>query len=199
MSNIKILLDNGHGVDTKGKQSPDGRLKEYAYSRDLARRLENALRAEGFEVERIVTEDKDISLRERCRRANAIDAETDTPIILISLHCDAKGYGDKWYDARGWSARISKNASRRSKLLARCLINAAEEAGMKVRRWSPGEPYWPQNLAICRDTHCPAVLTENLFQDNRADVDYLLSEEGRDALTRLHVEGIKKYVKEEGL
>nr|DAT77576.1 MAG TPA: MurNAc-LAA [Caudoviricetes sp.] len=29
---------------------------------------------------------------------------------------------------------------------------------------------------MCRDTKCPAVLTENLFQDNKEDVEFLLSE-----------------------
>ena len=30
---MKILIDNGHGIDTKGKRSPDGRLLEYAQNR----------------------------------------------------------------------------------------------------------------------------------------------------------------------
>ena len=30
------LLDNGHGIDTKGKRSPDGLILEYAYTRELA-------------------------------------------------------------------------------------------------------------------------------------------------------------------
>ena len=34
---VKILIDNGHGVNTKGKQSPDGRLREYAFAREIAR------------------------------------------------------------------------------------------------------------------------------------------------------------------
>ncbi len=33
---MKILIDNGHGIDTKGKRSPDGRLLEYAQDRLLA-------------------------------------------------------------------------------------------------------------------------------------------------------------------
>ena len=33
---MKILIDNGHGIDTKGKRSPDGRLLEYAQNRLLA-------------------------------------------------------------------------------------------------------------------------------------------------------------------
>ena len=30
------LLDNGHGIDTKGKRSPDGLILEYSYTRELA-------------------------------------------------------------------------------------------------------------------------------------------------------------------
>ena len=48
--------------------------------------------------------------------------------------------------------------------------------------------------AICRETLCPAVLTENLFQDNRQDVDYLLSPAGKAAIVQLHFDGITKYL-----
>ena len=41
---------------------------------------------------------------------------------------------------------------------------------------------------------CPAVLTENLFQDNKEDVEFLLSEKGKEAITKIHVEGIKNYL-----
>ena len=33
---MKILIDNGHGVDTAGKRSPDGSLREYKYTREIA-------------------------------------------------------------------------------------------------------------------------------------------------------------------
>jgi N-acetylmuramoyl-L-alanine amidase len=47
---------------------------------------------------------------------------------------------------------------------------------------------------MCRDTQCPAVLTENLFQDNRADVTFLFSQAGRNAIVQAHVDGIIKYM-----
>ena len=193
---MKILIDNGHGVDTAGKRSPDGRLREYEYAREIALRLEKELKARGYDAERIVTEESDIPLSERVKRANRIYADTGKKAILVSIHCNAAGADGKWHDARGWGAYISQNASKNSKALACCLIDAAGEKGLKVRRYSPDEPYWTQSLAICRDTNCPAVLTENLFQDNKADVDYLLSEEGKSAITALHVNGIIKYIEQ---
>ncbi len=58
----------------------------------------------------------------------------------------------------------------------------------------PSQKYWTAGFAILRNTACPAVLTENLFQDNRADVDYLLSPQGREAIISLHVTGLINYV-----
>ena len=33
---IKVLVDNGHGVETPGKRSPEGRLRECKYAREIA-------------------------------------------------------------------------------------------------------------------------------------------------------------------
>ena len=70
-STMKILIDNGHGIQTKGKRSPDGKLLEYAYTRDLARQIVKILKSRGCDAEPLVLEDDDISLSERVRRVNA--------------------------------------------------------------------------------------------------------------------------------
>ena len=95
---MKILIDNGHGSNTPGKCSPDGRLKEYAYAREIAVRLEAELRKQGVDAERIVKEEIDVPLSERCRRANEYKSG-DT--ILVSIHCNAAGNGSAWMQARG--------------------------------------------------------------------------------------------------
>lgn len=192
---MKILIDNGHGVDTAGKRSPDGSLREYKYAREIAGRIVSELRKQGFDAERIVTEENDISLRERCQRVNAICNRLGTKnVILVSVHCNAAGNGSQWMNARGWSAHVSLNASTQSKAFARSLIKVAENEGLKVRKYAHQVPYWEQNLAICRDTNCPAVLTENLFQDNKEDVAFLLSEAGKETIVSLHVKGIINYL-----
>jgi N-acetylmuramoyl-L-alanine amidase len=58
----------------------------------------------------------------------------------------------------------------------------------------PYTKYWTANFTITSDTSCPAVLTENLFQDNKEEVQYLLSEEGKRNIVELHFEAIKKYI-----
>lgn len=192
---MKVLIDNGHGVDTAGKRSPDGSLREYKYTREIAARVVAELKKQGCDAEQLVPEEDDISLRERCRRVNEIcSSEGARNVLLVSVHCNAAGDGSGWMTARGWSAHVSLNAGAQSKKLARALVASAEEEGLKVRRYSPQEPYWAQNLAICRDTACAAVLTENLFMDNRDDLAMLNSTEGMEAVVALHVRGIVDYI-----
>ena len=33
MSKVKVLIDNGHGEETPGKRSPDGKFREYIWTR----------------------------------------------------------------------------------------------------------------------------------------------------------------------
>lgn len=189
-----VLLDNGHGVNTPGKCSPDGKLREYAYTREIVQMIHTSLKELGIKSYILTPEDTDIPLKERVSRANKLYKDNDKQAILISVHCNAAGADGKWHSAKGWSVFLSKNASNNSKKLADCLAQEAESKNLKVRYSIPGQSYWVQSLAICRDTACPAVLTENLFQDNKEDVAFLLSDEGKQQITNIHVNGIKKYL-----
>ncbi|RGM45633.1 MULTISPECIES: N-acetylmuramoyl-L-alanine amidase [Bacteroides] len=190
---MKVLIDNGHGSNTPGKCSPDGRLREYAYTREIAERLVMELRKNGIDAERIVKEEIDVPLAERCRRVNEYKA---SEAILVSIHCNAAGNGSDWMSARGWEAWTSVGKTKADKL-ATCLYEDAEHClpGMKMRKdMADGDPDRESQFYILRHTNCPAVLTENLFQDNREDVEFLLSEEGKRAIVSLHVWGTMKYL-----
>lgn len=192
---MKILIDNGHGEDTAGKCSPDGRLKEYKYCREIAQRVSRELTLRGADVILLTPETEDTPLRERVRRANAWARKLGAGnVVLVSIHNNAAGADSKWHGARGFSVFVSKNASARSKKLAQIFTEKAAGMGLMGNRSVPREKYWVQSLAMTRDTVCPAVLTENLFQDNKEDADYLLSEEGKRAITALHVESIAEYI-----
>lgn len=190
-----VLIDNGHGANTPGKCSPDKQIREYKYAREIASLLEEQLRNRGITAIRIVTEENDVPLSTRVSRINTICREfSPSNCCVVSIHLDAAGSDNKWHNARGFSVRIAKNASNRSKKLARFLYEQAEALNLKGNRSVPPEKYWAQNLAICRDTNCAAVLTENLFQDNKEDVAFLLSKEGKDAIVQLHLKGLLNYI-----
>lgn len=192
---MKILIDNGHG-ETRGNGSPDGRLKEWKYCREIAEAVRLELISKGYQAQRIVEEKEDISLAKRCRRVNNIcDKSGANNVLLVSIHNDAAGSGRTWRDARGFSVYVYTNGSHKSRLLAQHLYKAAEKRGLHGNRSVPDNRYWEANFYILKNTACPAVLTENLFQDNKDDVNYLLSEEGRKAIVDLHVEGIINYIR----
>ena len=68
---MKILIDNGHGQNTPGKRSPDGRFLEFKFNREIAAGIVADLRDKGYDAELLVEEDDDVPLAQRCRRANA--------------------------------------------------------------------------------------------------------------------------------
>lgn len=194
---MKILIDNGHGQETQGKRSPDGLFREYSWTREIATRIENELRKRGYDVQRIVPETSDVPLQERTRRVNEICGRIGKEnVIFISIHVNAAGNGS-WMNARGWSAYTSKGETKSDKL-ATYLYEAAEVAlheSVKIRKdMSDGDPDWEENFWVLRKTACPAVLTENLFMDNKEDLDILNSESGKQAIVELHVNGIINYI-----
>ena len=67
---MKIFIDNGHGLMTAGKRSPDGQFREAFYNREIAKRVVADLVDRGYDAELLVPEDDDISLAERVRRVN---------------------------------------------------------------------------------------------------------------------------------
>lgn len=213
---MKILIINGHGSDTLGKHSPDKSLREYKWAREIASRIVADLKARGYDAERIVTEDTDISLKERCRRVNAFcDKLGKQNVILISIHCNAAGADGKWKTAGGWSAYTSPGQTK-ADILATSLYDAAavhlapyiqqfpinkslgkyDSKQRPIRTdYSDGDPDYEARFYILMHTKCPAVLTESLFQDNKADVEFLNSEDGKKRITALHVDGIINYLK----
>lgn len=191
----KVLIENGHGTNTPGKRSPDNRVIEGRYAREIARRVALELEERGVPYALICPEDEDTPLRTRVYRANTLNSQYRDGTILVSLHSNAAGSDGKWHNANGMSAHVSLNASANSKKLARCLISAFEQGGMKVRKYNgDAQPFWPQNLCICRETNCPAVLIEMFFHDNKEDVDFATSPKGESAIVNAIVKGIMDFV-----
>ena len=54
---MKILIDNGHGVNTPGKRSPDGVFREYKYTREIAAVVVQHLQCRGFDADLVTPEE----------------------------------------------------------------------------------------------------------------------------------------------
>lgn len=194
----KILLVPAHHKTTPGKRSPDERILEYAYSRELIEDIIERLKGMGYDAINPIPEtEKELSLGEQCRIVNKIYDECSGDCFCITPHLNAAGNGSKWMNARGWSAFIYRGAGEKTKELARSLTKAAENEGLKIRYEYPEVPYWTSGFYICKNTKPSTVLTENLFQDNLDDVEFLLSPQGKEAIVNLHVAGILEYLNKE--
>ncbi len=194
---IYLLLDAGHGDPpiTGGKCSPDKRILEYYWARDMVERIAKKAKAKGITPIIITPETKDIPLNTRTKRVNDLCRKYGTKnCVLISIHINAAP-GTGWNDnASGFSAFVAPNASTNSKTLARILWEHADRAKLRGNRSVPSCKYWVGNFAIVRDTSCPAVLTENLFMTNHSEVDYLLSEAGKETIAHLHIDSVMEYI-----
>ena len=201
-----ILLDNGHASSTPGKRSPkvegEEQFYEYEFTRDIVRRIAEKLDKLGIKYEIIVPEvDEDIPLSKRAERANAFCLQYGkSNCIFISVHANAAGNGSQWMNARGWSCYTSVGETKSDKYAEIFMKKAADvltPLGQKVRRYSSNKYSWEENFTVLVKTVCPALLTENLFYDNKADLAFLRTEEGREAIAQIHVNAILEI--EEGL
>ena len=204
-----ILIDNGHGLMTPGKRSPDGQFREAFYTREIARRIVADLTDRGFTAQLLVPEEDDIPLSERARRVNAacisqqssparpgISPTGHPNVILISIHVNAAGNGTKWLNATGWSCYTSKGQTT-SDRIAECFYEAAKKnfPDRRIRiDYSDNDPDWEENFYILRHSLCPAILTENFFMDNHSDLEYLQSRTGKQAIIDTHVEAVTEYL-----
>jgi len=209
--NVLVILDNGHGDNTPGKRSPwsvckvppELPFREYKWCRDMVQLLNTQLQEDGYETLVLVPEEWDVTLAERVRRINTAckDAKArGVHPIMISVHNNAAGSGSEWKKAYGWSAWTTKGQNNSDKL-ATCLFNAAEAIlkplGQKTRKdMSDGDPDYEAGFYIINGAACPAVLTENMFQDCVDEVRFLISDEGMQACVDIHHQGITEFVRQ---
>lgn len=189
-----ILVDNGHGEETPGKRSPDGSFRENAWTREVACMVCDMLQAEGYDARLLVPEVRDVSLAERCRRANRYDKRKS---ILVSVHVNAAGSDGRWRNARGWRIFTTRGVTE-ADTLAEHIWKAAKatfKAPLTVGSYSsqPLGHDWENDFYIIKKSYMPAVLVENFFQDNKEDVAYLKTDAAKAACAEVIVQGIKDY------
>ncbi|MCF6095050.1 N-acetylmuramoyl-L-alanine amidase [Microaerobacter geothermalis] len=178
------VLDRGHGVDTPGKRSPDGSLREWEFNHDVRKRLAAYLDINQIPYIFTVTDEKDMSLRERTNIENKL-AEMGYQTCFLSIHANAFGSGE-WNDARGIET-YSYPKARESKSMSKIFLNyLIKETGLLDRGAKEAD------FHVLRETKGNAVLTENGFMTNREEAELLKSDEFREKVARAHARAICK-------
>lgn len=211
-----IILGTAHLGTTPGKCSPDGKFREAVYSREIVRAVEKELTAKGFNVlidylpleppatvkSSSAKTEQNRELYMRSGYVNGVCVRFGAANCLyVSIHVNAAGADGQWHGARGWSVYTSPGRTKGDHL-ADCLWRCADVLFPKDHKnamradWSDGDPDYEAKFHVLTQTKCAAALTENFFQDNKEDVAYMLSDEGRQAIVDVHVQGIINYIYE---
>lgn len=218
-----ILIDNGHGLDTLGKCSPDASLgkihspyffREFSWNRKCAQGIVDVLTAEGYTAFLLVKEEKDVALKERTERIKAYCRQYGTEnVIVVSIHVNAAAGDQKWHNARGLSIYTSPGVTK-SDQLATCIYDAAVAELMErtyghpyamtfgdkqkpIRcDWTDGDADYEANFWMLTKHPAVSVLVEHMFMDNKEDVQWLLSDEGLGSCIQFDVQGIENYIKD---
>lgn len=181
----KVVLDPGHGVETAGKRSPDGKYLEHEFNLDMARRLKEQLERHGVEVTLTRSDEHDVELADRVKLSNDI-----APDLFVSLHSNASGESG-WTDPDGYGIYTSSAGDTAGRnIAARAILARAEEAGLKL--WDDG--LFHERHYVLRNTVAPAVLIEHGFHTNINEVQLLKTDVYRDLLARVDAKGILDYL-----
>ena len=192
---MRIILDAAHGIEVPGKRSPDGKFREYKWSREIISLISGKLKEKNIDFALTVTDDYEPGLRERVRRTNNLAALAGNDAMFISFHNNAAGDGSSWMNARGfsiWTSRGQTKSDDYASIIFKEFQSTFPE--IKVRSdYSDGDPDYESNFAVlmCR---IPAVLLEVLFQDNKEDVEILQSDEFKEKFSDSIVTAFEKIM-----
>ena len=183
MATKKIALDPGHGLNTAGKQTPDG-IKEWTLNDKVRDRIVANLK--DYDVEFVHTDndegktDESLSARVNKYLKACVD-------VLVSLHHNA--YTGKWNKATGIEVWVDRNATDEDLALAKLIHDKmVKYTGLK------GRGVKREDFTVINQNKIPAVLVEGGFMDGTEDYKVITSSEGQAAYARAVSESLIEYL-----
>jgi N-acetylmuramoyl-L-alanine amidase len=183
-----FILDPGHGIDIKGKRSPEipPGFCEWKFVREIADEIILRYDNRKWQVKSVLDyqENKELSmkLKMRCWHANhlafnferAVSAQYNKPrVYFVSIHTNAAG-NNGWYDVHGCKGFISVHSSDKSKVIAEKLTdNLSAVAGIRNNGTAR------KNFYVLKHTICPAVLIETLFHTSKKDCEIAINDKDK--------------------
>jgi N-acetylmuramoyl-L-alanine amidase len=187
-----VIIDCGHGSLTRGKQSPDGSLREFDNNRLITIALSKLLNRQGYKhfvllrqwLNPTIKVVDDISLGTRQHIANSfIHLANPADYLLLSIHSNANSMGN-WQPARGigtWLNTQRKDlanvASVFSQQIALSTGIPLHGTGVHYADFAMNRPY-----SINKTTNrasgilCDSMILEVGFHDNRQDIAIMKQE-----------------------
>lgn len=174
----KIVIDPGHGGESPGAIGASG-VKEKTINYQLASRVYQQLKKEGFQVILTRGQGRDLSLSQRSELANSWPSD-----LFVSIHADYNY--NSWI--KGTTTYAHWNASKDNWALAWYvqdeIVNrtGTNSKGLKAA-----------NFAVLRESNVPSILVETAFLSNPRQEYLLTTPSFQQKVAGGVVAGIKRY------
>lgn len=173
---VRIVLDAGHGGKDSG--AVGNGLREKDLTLNIVKKIGNLLAEyEGVEVHYTRTDDRFLELSERAAIANKLKAD-----YFISVHINAGG--GTGFESYIYNGQVSAATVAYQNVIHQEIMKAIGNVKDRGKKRA--------NYAVLRETHMPAILTENLFIDNANDAAKLKSDQFLQQVAYGHVVGLEK-------
>lgn len=181
---IRIGLDAGHGLLTRGKETLN-KIKEWTLNDRVCDKITSILKEYDCEIIRTDNNEgyKDESLSSRLARykSEKVDA-------FVSIHHNA--YGDTWNNATGVEVYVDKKATSKDMKLAQSvydrLVKYTSLKGRGIKK---------ENFYVINQNSIPAILVEGGFMTNASDCKIITSEAGQTSYAKAVAEGLIEFLK----
>lgn len=185
-----IYLDAGHGLETKGKQTPkleDGTIiKEKTLNDGVKKELITLCKEFGLGVVDVSPGNTDIPLNVRVKTANEHYIKGNKG-VFISIHYNS-GTG-VWGNNKGGIESFYYDGSSESKRLTECIQSELVKGTHQANRGVKVGGDW----AVLRDTKMTATLLELGFMDYKPEALLMLNKDFYKECAMEILEGIKVY------
>ncbi len=194
-----VVLDPGHGGGDRGTRGRTGRTEKWL-TLDLAKRVENRLRAAGVRVELTRTTDRTVALSDRAAIARRKRAD-----LFVSLHFNAalgSARGIETFSLTPLGAASTAGGAAGRDALAGhrhdeenlWLAHSVQKSLVRLTG-APDRGVRRARFVVLREAPCPAILVEAGFLSNTVEERKILTAEYRDLLAKAIAEGILNYRK----
>ncbi len=180
MSNLKFVLDAGHGGNNRGALGATG-LLEKDFTLDMVDRLETALKAKGATVFKTREDDTFSKNSERLDKIESFDAD-----ILISIHANSIGLSTD-------PKRVSGTSTYYKHIAFRSLSLAIYKRMLELELNSFGN-IGNFNFTLNSPTSIPNVLVETAFMSNPNDEMKMLDGVFKEKMVRQIVQGVQDWL-----
>ena len=181
---VKIGLDAGHGLKTKGKETPNG-IKEFELNDKVCDKIVSILKDYDCEIIRTDNNEGYTDETLASRLAKYKKAGVDA---FVSIHHNA--FGDDWNSATGVEVYTDKNPTSKDTKLAKCIYNRlVKYTGLK------GRGIKKENFYVINQNTIPAVLVEGGFMTSKQDYKVITSNAGQTAYAKAVAEGLIEFLK----